>query len=68
MLAGRNRGAGMLDANGGIAGRFHHHVHGAAGDGTGTVIGECRGGNPRLVPADRAAGFAGALTIDVDDD
>ena len=32
MLARRNRRAGMPDADGGIAGRFHHDVHRAAGD------------------------------------
>jgi hypothetical protein len=58
----------MPDAYSGIAGRFHHHIHGAAGDGARAVVGECGGRNPRLGPADRAAGFAGALTIDVDDD
>ena len=68
MLARRNRRAGVPDADGGIAGRFHHHIHGAAGDGAGAVVGECRRGDPRLVPADGAAGFARALAVDIDDD
>ena len=40
MLAGRNRRAGMPDADGGIAGRFHHDVHRAACDGAYAIVGE----------------------------
>jgi hypothetical protein len=57
----------MPDADGGIAGRFHDDVHGAARDGAHTVVGEYSGGDPRLVPADRAAGLAGAVAVDIDD-
>ena len=40
MLAGRNRRAGMPDADGGIAGGFHDDVHRAAGDRARAVVGE----------------------------
>src|SRR5215212_9282583 len=68
MLARRNRRAGMPDADGGIAGRFHYDVHGATGNRAHAVIGEGGPRDPLRIPADGAAGFAGAVAIDVDDD
>ncbi len=68
MLAGRNRRAGMPDADGWVTGRFHHDVHCAAGNRARSVIGESRSCDPRLVPADGTARFAGAIAIEVDDD
>ena len=67
MLAGRDRGAGMPDADRGIAGGFHDHVHRAAGDGARAVVGEGGRCDPRLVPADGAAGLAGAVAVEIDD-
>ncbi len=58
----------MLDADGGIAGRLHHHIHRAAGDGARAVIGEHGGRDPLGAPADGAAGLARALAVDVDND
>ena len=68
MLAGRNRRAGMPDADGRIAGRFHHDVHRAAGNRAHAVIGEGGSRDPLCIPADGAAGFAGAVAIEIDDD
>ncbi|MFK4405158.1 hypothetical protein ABH991_002192 [Bradyrhizobium ottawaense] len=68
MLARRDRGARMPDPDGGISGRLHHHVHRAAGNGARAVIGEDRCGDPLRAPADRAAGLACAVAVDVDDD
>ena len=67
MLAGRNRRAGMPDADGGIAGRFHHHVHRAAGDRAHAIVGEGGSCDPRLIPADGAAGLARAVAVEIDD-
>jgi hypothetical protein len=58
----------MPDADGGIAGRFHHDVHGAAGNRAHAVIGEGGSRDPLCIPADGAARLAGAVAIDVDDD
>ncbi|MGY3652871.1 hypothetical protein ACVWW2_008162 [Bradyrhizobium sp. LM4.3] len=68
MLARRDRGAGVPDADGGIAGRLHHHVHRAAGNRARAVIGEDGRGNAGLVPPDRAAGLARTIPVDVDND
>ena len=67
MLARRNRRAGMPDADGRIAGRLHHDVHRAAGNGAHAVIGESRSRDPLRIPADGAARLAGAVAIEVDD-
>ena len=67
MLAVRNRGAGMFDADGRIAGRLHHHLD-IAGNRLGAVGGEGRRCDPVVVPADGAAGLACALRIEIDDD
>jgi hypothetical protein len=67
VLAGRDRGAGMPDADRGIAGRFHDDIHRAARDGARAVVGEDGGRDPRLVPADRAACLAGTVAVDIDD-
>ena len=58
MLAGRDRRAGMPDADGGIAGRLDDNVDRAARNGAHAVIGEGGGRDPLRVPADGAAGFA----------
>ena len=68
MLARRDRGPRMPDADGRIAGRLHHHVHRAAGNCACAVIGEDGRGDTIGVPADGAAGFARAVAVDVDDD
>ncbi len=68
MLAGRNRRAGMPDADGRIAGRFDHDVHRAAGNRARPVIGESGSRDPLCIPADGAAGFAGTVAIEIDDD
>ncbi|MGY4438563.1 hypothetical protein ACVW04_001345 [Bradyrhizobium sp. LM2.3] len=60
--------AGVPDADGGIAGRLHHHVHRAAGNRARAVIGEDGRGNAGLVPPDRAAGLARTIPVDVDND
>lgn len=67
MLAGRDRGARVADADRGIAGRFHHHLDitrhrlGAVGD-------KRRRGDALRIPADGAAGLARAFRIEIDDD
>ena len=64
VLAGCDRRARMPDADGGIAGRLHHHVDRAAGDGARAIGGESRSlrsahrpsrrcGRPRARVADR---------------
>ncbi len=68
MPARGDRGARMLDPDGGIAGRLHHHVHRASGNGARAVIGEDGGGDPLGAPADGAAGLACAVAVDIDDD
>ena len=68
MLAGRNRRAGMPDADGGIAGRLHHDVHRTASDRAHAIVGEDGSRDPRLVPADGAARLARAIAVEIDDD
>ena len=67
MLAGRYRRAGVADADRGIAGRLHHHIDRAARNRPQAVIGEGGGLDPRLVPADGAAGLARAIAVEIDD-
>jgi hypothetical protein len=67
MFARRDRRARMPDADRRIAGRFHHHIHRAAGDRAHAVIGESGPRDQRLVPADGAARLAGAVAIEIDD-
>ncbi len=66
MLAGGDRRARMADADGGIAGRLHHHLD-IARHRLGAVGDEFRRRDPRIVPADGAAGVFRALRIEVDD-
>ena len=68
MLARRDRRAGMADADRGIAGRLHHHVHRAARNRARAVVGERRRRDPRVIPADGLAGVLRALRIEIDDD
>ena len=68
MLAGRNRRAGMPDADGGIAGRFHHDVHRAARDRADAIVGERGSCDPLLIPADGAASLARAVAVEIDDE
>ncbi len=67
MLARRNRGTGMPDADGGIAGGLHHHVHRAARDRADAVVGEGGSRDPCVVPADGAAGLARTVAVEIDD-
>ena len=68
MLARRNRRARMFVTDRRIAGCFHHHIHRPARNRAGAVVGERGGGNPRVIPADSAAGFARPVAVDVDDE
>ncbi len=56
----------MADADGRIAGRLHHHLD-IAGHGFGAVGDKLRRRDPRVIPADGAAGILGALRIEIDD-
>ena len=62
----RDRRAGVLDADRGIAGRLHDHFD-IAGRRLGRVGGEGGRRDPLGVPADGAAGLARALRIEIDD-
>jgi len=67
VLAGSNRRACVTNPDGRISGRFHDHFDVCAGRSR-SIFRECRGGDPRGIPADCAASLARTLRIEIDND